>query len=475
MLGTDAELASRKRGQPEALSPFSRGQSPTKRGTVPFSGQSPFLLAVTCALALAAGCSTHGADEGKIAIAYTRWGDPAELESTRDLIGQFMRENPDIVVRTDIVAWRQYWQKMSTAAVTGTAQDVWLMSPSYVEQYAAAGHLLDLMPFIKADPTFNIDDYWERSFDVFSYAGVGNNMRYAPFGKGKLYAFARDFNCSLLYYNRDHFDAAGVAYPTNDWTWDDLVAAAKKLTIDFDGDGIIDQWGCLGGGHQDLARVNGSLMVDPVTRKGTCCSPENLSAIKFCWDMIYKYKISPAPQIQIEGDAFIMGKASIIMEGVWEIRNFNRSKNLWDIAMVPVDVKGRQRHNESEGMGHCIYSGTKNPEAAWRLVKFLSGESSQRALARSGTSVPVLKSIAYGEDFLAPFDRPPRSSFHTIFEMVTVKTDPPLFTRGYLDYEDNWRKVLQGVWSSTTTPEEACKKIDAYTDMVLAQEYGTTK
>ncbi len=178
------------------------------------------LLLAAVVLASLLGCSARSGDKGKVILTYTRWGDPAEVESTRELIAQFERENPDIQVRVDIVGWGQYWQKMKTATVTNTAQDVWLMSPAYLEQYASAGHLMDLMPFVKADPTFKEDDYFPHAFDAYSYAGQGEDLRPVKFGQGKLFGFTRDYNGSILYYNRDHFDALGLAYPDETWTWD---------------------------------------------------------------------------------------------------------------------------------------------------------------------------------------------------------------------------------------------------------------
>ena len=67
--------------------------------------------------------------------------------------------------------------------------------------------------------------------------------RYPSMETGDLYAMPYAFVMSVLHYNKDMFDAAGVAYPTDDWTWDELLEAAKALTKDFDGDGKIDQWG----------------------------------------------------------------------------------------------------------------------------------------------------------------------------------------------------------------------------------------
>ena len=58
---------------------------------------------------------------------------------------------------------------------------------------------------------------------------------------GTAYGIPRDFDTIALYYNKDLFDKAGVEYPTADWTWDDLRAAAEKLTVK-EGDNTT-QWG----------------------------------------------------------------------------------------------------------------------------------------------------------------------------------------------------------------------------------------
>ncbi len=431
-------------------------------------------LLALCLVATAGGCSTRGADEGKIVLSYTRWGDPSEMDSTREIIRQFMAENPGVVVRVDVVSWEQYWQKMATAAVTGTAQDVWLMSPAYVEQYAGAGRILDLMPFIRADKTFNLDDYFPRPFDDYCFTGKPPALQPARFGDpgARVYAFTRDYNCQLLYYNRDHFDALGLAYPNESWTWDNVVVAAKKLTIDFNGDGVIDQWGFYGLEYGAFARTNGGLRMDVMKLRSTCSDPRIVDAVRFCHDLVYKYKVAPPPDAQIEGEAFTTGKAAMTLGGTWNIRRFNASRFLWDLTSIPTDTKERKRATAGGGMGHCIYAGTAHPGEAWKLVKFLSAEASQRELARSGTSVPVLKKAAFSADFLAPFDRPPKESYPLIFKNLTGEQHHATYTRGYLEYSEFERRMFQGVWADLRTPEEACRLVDEETDRILRREYG---
>lgn len=420
-----------------------------------------------------AGCTTtRTSAKGKTVLTYTRWGDPAEMESTVELIAQFERENPDITVRVDVVGWGQYWQKIKTATVTGSAQDVWLMSPSYIEQYASAGHVLDLMPFIQADGDFKADDYFPHAFDAFCYSGTGDDMRQAPFGQGALYAFTRDYNGAVLFYNRDHFDALGLAYPTADWTWDDLVETARKLTIDFDRDGVIDQWGYGGLNYNALGHVIGGQPIDAQTRRANYSSEPVVKAIGFCRDLIYKYKVHPPPVVQIdETESFTTGKISMTVAGVWNIRSFNRAEHKWDIAPVPLDSKSRTRYASGDGMGHCIYARTQHPQEAWRLVKFLSGEEGQRALARSGTSVPVLKKAALSDDFLAGLAQPPKKSYHVIFDSFEGPASRDANVKGYLEYRRFERDVTDEIWRDLHTAEEGCRLIDEKTNAILSEIY----
>jgi multiple sugar transport system substrate-binding protein len=437
------------------------------------------LLVILFAMTALPTCSAKNQSKGsgKIMLTYTRWGDPAEMESTRELIAEFERENPDIEVRVDVVGWEQYWQKMKTATVTNSAQDVWLMSPAYIEQYAEAGHILDLMPFIKADPTFNIDDYFPGAFNDYSFTIQAGQLKTVPFGQGGLYAFTRDNNCGVLYYNRDHFDAVGLAYPTADWTWDDLVTAAKKLTIDFDGDGVIDQWGYTGLNFNSFGGSIGADFLDYDAHKSTYSSPLALKAITFCHDLIYKYKVHAPPRVRVDQEqTFVTGKASMTVEGIWNIRSYCRSDYKWDIAPIPLDIKGRVRRPAGGGVGHSIFARSPHPKEAWRLVKFLSGPVGQRALAKSGTSIPVLKSAAYSKDFLAGYDRPPQSSYHVIFDCFapTAVDRPRMYAKGYLEYTRHSTAILDEVWRNTITPQAACQKIDEEIDAILAEQYPQT-
>ena len=73
-------------------------------------------------------------------------------------------------------------------------------------------------------------DYYPQPMEAFTF-------------DGELMCLPQNLSSLVVYYNRDLFDAAGLADPAMNWTWDDFLAAAQALTRDTDGDGAIDQFG----------------------------------------------------------------------------------------------------------------------------------------------------------------------------------------------------------------------------------------
>ena len=93
--------------------------------------------------------------------------------------------------------------------------------------YASQGALVPIQPLVD-DGSIDVDAYPESLRSIYTFDGT-------------VYGIPRDFDTIALFYNKDLFDKAGVEYPTGDWTWDDLRAAAEKLTIK-EGD-TATQWG----------------------------------------------------------------------------------------------------------------------------------------------------------------------------------------------------------------------------------------
>ena len=142
----------------------------------------------------------------------------------------FTAANPNIKVDVTVADWDAYWDKLQTGLAGGAAPDVFAMDGPLGPDYQSRDVLLDLTPYIEAE-SYDLGQLDDNAVKDFTTKD------------GVVFGLPRDLNVIALYYNKDMFDAAGIAYPDDTWTWDKLVEVGKQLTKDTDGDGTIDQWG----------------------------------------------------------------------------------------------------------------------------------------------------------------------------------------------------------------------------------------
>jgi multiple sugar transport system substrate-binding protein len=185
-----------------------------------------FLICMLGSLVFAGGQSET---DGVVELRYMMW-DPQIIEKEEALAAEFHQQFPNVKVTVEAAAFAQFWQKMQAMAAAKTMPDVFWMSSGYVKDYARLGAIRKLDDFVS---NYDPDYFFEKSFNVLR----------APNFQGDLYAFPWAVVTNISYYNIRMFDEAGLAYPTDDWTFDDLRSLAKKLSKDTDGDGAYDVWG----------------------------------------------------------------------------------------------------------------------------------------------------------------------------------------------------------------------------------------
>jgi len=186
------------------------------------------LLAVA-ALAVAACGRDAGGDRTVLELA--NWAEAREADLESRALRAFEQTHPGVTVQQQSAGTGQseYRERILTSMVAGRPPDVFLLDNIDVPAFADRGVLLDLAPYL---PRLGIDP--ER-YDS-TVLGI---FRRGP----ALYALPKGYTPMVVVYNRDLFDRAGVAYPTDDWTWDDFRRTASALTRDTDGNGQVDQWG----------------------------------------------------------------------------------------------------------------------------------------------------------------------------------------------------------------------------------------
>jgi multiple sugar transport system substrate-binding protein len=218
---------------------------------------------------------------------------------------------------------------------------------------------------------------------------------------GEQWVMPKDFTPLGVYYNKRIFDEYDVPYPEDGWTWDQFLETAKSLTIDTNDDGNTDVWGVqltanwTTGFEYWIYAGGGSLISEDGTQiVGVMDSPENVEAVKFYADMYNVHKVSPPPadfSLWAGGNSeFENGQAAMRLFGRWPQEGLKNNPEV-DLAIVGLPV-GKERANVFFWGGFGIFSGTKHPEAAWRFLRFYTGE--QGSQVWKDWAIPGVESVA---------------------------------------------------------------------------------
>jgi multiple sugar transport system substrate-binding protein len=319
---------------------------------------------------------------GKIVFSSYTWS--GYEASMNQVIEQWRADKPDTVVETMYAGWDDYWQKLTTLVAAGTPPDIGIGDYGRVVSYAKSGILLPIDDLIQSS-NFPIDDllaagvaqYRWREGD-FDSGGEG----------GKLYGVPSDAAGMIFVYNKTMFDAAGVAYPTDDWTWDDFVEAGKKLTK-----GDEDIWGTT---YPYLILDRGVLFYQtggsPYSAdytKAQLTTSEVVEAYKWAWDLIYTHKIAPEGGRDFGVEPFMSGRVAMQTAGVWLIADYATITEFeWDMAMLPRHPITKKNTTTLESDGWWIFNKAANPELSWDLISFMVSPEGQAKFASLNFIVP---------------------------------------------------------------------------------------
>ena len=222
------------------------------------------LLRSLSAAALALSLLAPGAlAQDSSEVSFMVFGDPAELAAYESLTAAFEEAHPEIEVELiHIPSASDYRARLGVDFAAGDPADVVLINYRRYAPFAAMGALEPLAPYLRQSEVISERDFFKVATDPFKW-------------RGQLMCIPQNISSLVVYYNRALFDAAGLAYPADDWTWDEFLATAQALTLDLDGDGDTDQYGL--GTEASIFRLapfvwgNGGELV--VLESGTAADP----------------------------------------------------------------------------------------------------------------------------------------------------------------------------------------------------------
>ena len=343
----------------------------------------PRMAAAALTLVLLLSLAGCGSADGKEHLTFQIW-DVAQRASMEAICAAYTAKHPEVSIEVQVTNWTEYWTKLEAAAESNTMPDIFWMHTNQILYYADFGMLADVTDlYADEDPS-----YYQNHFSEIS---IGN----ASGSDGRLYGVPKDKDNVVLVYNKEMFDAAGVAYPDENWTWDDMISASAQIYEKTGKYGYMayndDQMGYWSFVYQ----AGGCILTEDKTRAGfdqpgTRKGMEfyvGLQDYEWCPDQAYFAETAP-------GTAFFSGIGSMYIEGNWELMNkcvsFPDMNGKWDIAPMPKcpdPVSGDGRATISNGLCYSTAARGKTRDIALDVIKFFGTEEAQLLASSYGAAI----------------------------------------------------------------------------------------
>ncbi len=342
-----------------------------------------------------APAATDAPAEGKIEIRV--WGHqaPAFNEASQKMFADFMAANPNVTIKYETFPWEVFIQTIQTSLPAGNTADVILIPGGYTCRYASGGQLLE----VPAD-VMTLD----AAKDIFFDAPLGGQTC-----DGKLYGFPAEYNLEYggAYVNPALFEAAGLTYPPQWQTWDDVVADARKLTT-VGSDGVMTVAGLH---YTNSDQLFTYFLAGILEQGGTYFaedgkhfnfnSPEAVATIQKLMDMAQKDGIVDPiifnQDSEWVGDSFAQGHNAIGVLGSWYAGDakIGYPDLKFDYVTLPPLMGTQHKFVSVGGWGYVVGKSTKNPELAWKLAAFLgANEANVMFFNTKSATIPAMKSVA---------------------------------------------------------------------------------
>ena len=355
---------------------------------------------------------------------------------------RFNKRFPNVTINdnfTPVTTWSEYSNKITTQVAGGKAPDIIHIAIEGMRLLVSKDLLLPVDDLLNADPAGKdlIDDIAPQLTDPMK---VG----------GKFYVVPDSWNNMVIHYNTKLFEKAKIDPPKADWTWDDFLATAKKLT---QGEGDSKVWGFgipyFNFGMTPWWLTNGTYQLSDDWTQSNLNDPKMLEAVTFVHDLVQVHKVSPDVKGTDNGALFPAGRMAMSGWGHWPIQGFLKA-NFKDFAVQYWPRKAKATTVIGIG-GFGIFKGSQNKEVAWEVIKELVGRETLQASADAGVAIPARRSVAESKSFLA---FPPNSE---IFYGCLKDAKPVASPANFNELETIFMRHMDEIMTNAVTPEAGLK------------------
>jgi multiple sugar transport system substrate-binding protein len=308
------------------------------------------------------------------------WAMGREGEVVQELVSDFQRENPGVHVVVQQLPWSAAHEKLLTAYVGGSTPDVAQLGNTWIPEFAALRSIEPLDQRIAATPSVAPADYFSGIWDT--------NVV-----DGRVYGVPWYVDTRVLFYRRDLLARAGWRTMPESWTdWvrcmEDVKRAGAKTAI-FLPTNEYTPWIVFG-------MQAGSRMLKDGDTRGDFSGPAYHRAVDFYMDVLRR-GLAPTMDGNAIGNVyqeFERGTFAMYITGPWQLGEFRNRlspsmQNAWATAPLPGPEGPKSGVSTAGGSSLVLFRNGKHPDAAWKLVEFLSRPGQQLRFWRLTGDLPA--------------------------------------------------------------------------------------
>ncbi len=312
------------------------------------------------------------------------WGSYEEWKMWQEIVQGFNRIHPEIRVRLNYIPGN-YDDKIRLLLAADSAPDVMLIQDEPFPAYVNYGKFEDLTDLIR-DERSGIDwehDFWPTAAESFVY-------------KCRIYGIPIWGGTVLIYYNKQMFRDAGVDFPSDDWDMEKFVEKARELTRDTDNDGKYDFFGFAMPNwvyYLPWSWAFGARYLNESRTDWAFTDEHAVEAMRFCQDLLYRYRVSPSPYDMPNTDLnamFMTGRVGMSVSGPWNSPPLRTAGIDFDVVHMPCGPTG-ERYTRVTWDCLAMFAGCKHKEAAWTFMAYCVSYEAQAVVGRYVRSVPALR------------------------------------------------------------------------------------
>jgi multiple sugar transport system substrate-binding protein len=414
-----------------------------------------------------AGCAGSDTD----VVVTLRWvTDPNPARKLQ--IELFRKKHPNIDVYVDQASTGMMAKVLVQLAAHAGPDLIDIYTPDHLAYFAEYGALLPISEKCEA-AGIDTSQFWPQCRHWMEY-------------KGELFGIPTNGGTFVLFYNRDHFDEAGLAHPDETWTWDDYMDAARKLTVRNEKTNRVERYGCYPSEPRHLIWQAGGEMWNDEMTVCTLDSPEVKRAFDLYFDARMKHRVAPSlgdeqsfaaggwggGNIGSPIPLFASGKVSMLDTGRFGIVSFRQYQKdqkragerplRFGIAPLPRDAT---RASWFLSRSTTINAETPYPDECFKFLEFLTTPEYNRLICEGGDGLPSVKALAESDMFLSDPNYPEEDQNQVYLDDIPYgRVDiisPYIKPAEYQKIWDTYTiRLREGTWGPEKAADEMARRVN---------------